>query len=77
MNTLDIFYRRTDGNTLGDNTDRPEHDGSTIDRRTTLRINGVTVANGGEYECIVRNLTSGGNTIPLGRRNFTIVVTCK
>ena len=77
VNTLDIFYRRIDGNTLGDNTDRPAHDGSTIDRRTTLRIYGVTVANGGEYECIVRNLTSGGNTIPLGRRNFTIVITCK
>ena len=51
---LDIIYRRIDGNALGDNVDRPAHDGTTIDRRTTLRINEVTPENGGEYECIVR-----------------------
>ena len=77
MNILDIFYRRTDGNPLGDNVDRPEHDGASIDRRTTFRINGVTVANDGEYECIVRELTDDGGSVPLGRRAFTIVVTCK
>ena len=77
VNTLDIFYRRTDGNPLGDNTDRPEHDGGTIDRRTTLHINGITEANDGDYECIVRDLTGHGNTIVLGRRYFTIIITCK
>ena len=77
MNSLDIFYRRTDGNPLGDNIDRPAHNGSTIDRRTTLRINEITVANDGEYECVVRNLTGDGGSVPLGRRNFTIVSTCK
>ena len=77
VNSLEIFYHRTDRNPLGDNVDRPEHDGATIDRRTTFHINGVTVANGGEYECIVRYLTDDGGSVPLGRRNFTIVVTCK
>ena len=77
VNFLDIFYRRTDSNPLGDNADIPEHDGATIDRRTTLHINGITEANGGDYECVMRDLTDNGGTIPLGRRNFTIVVTCK
>ena len=77
VNRLDIFYRRINGNPLGDNVDTPAHDGTTIDRRTTLRINGVLVANDGEYECIVRELNDQGGTVPLGRRNFTIVVTCK
>ena len=77
MNSLDYFYRRTDGNPLGDNVDRPAHDGASIDRRITFRINGVTVANGGDYECVVRGLTDNGGSVPLGRHNFTIVVTCK
>ena len=77
VNSLDYFYRRTDGNPLGDNVDRPEHDGTTIDDRTTLHITGVAVANDGEYECVVRNLTDDGGSVPLGRRAFTIVVTCK
>ena len=77
VNSLDIFYRRTDGNPLGHNTNRPEHDGSTIDRRTTLRINGITETNDGEYECVVRDLTDDGGSVPLDRRAFTIVVTCK
>ena len=74
---MDIFFQRTDGNPLGDNADRPAHDGGTIDRRTTLRINGVTEANDGEYECVVRDITDDGDSILLGRHNFTIVVTCK
>ena len=76
VNNLDIFYQRTDGNPLNDNTVRPAHDGTTIDRRTTLHISGITEANDGEYECVVRDLVDGG-IIVLGRRNFTIVVTCK
>ena len=77
VNNLDIFYQRTDGNPLGDNTDRPAHNGTTVDRRTTLHINGITEANDGEYECVVRDLTANGSVIILGRRNFTVVVTCK
>ena len=77
VNDLDIFFRRIDDSVLGDNTDRPAHDGATIDRRTTLRINGITEANDGEYECVVRDLTDDGGSVPLGRRAFTIVVTCK
>ena len=77
MNNLDIFFRRTDGNPLGDNTDRPTNDGATIDHRITLHINRITEANDGDYECIVRDLTSDGGSVPLGRRNFTIVITCK
>ena len=77
VSRLDIFYRRIDGNPLGNNVDRPAHDGTTIGRRTTLHINGVWVENGGGYECIVRELNDQGGTVPLGRRNFTIVVTCK
>ena len=76
VNRLEIFYHRTDGEPLGDNTDRPVHDGTTIDRRTTLRINGITEANNGSYQCVVRDLVGGGAQV-LGRRNFTIIVTCK
>ena len=76
VNNLDIFYQRTDGNLLGDNTIRPAHDGTTVDRRTTLHINGITEANDGEYECFVRDLVDGGANV-LGRRRFTVVVTCK
>ena len=75
-NNLDIFYQRTDGRVLGDNTDRPAHDGTTVDRRTTLHINGITEANDGEYECVVRDLVDGGAKV-FGRRAFTVVVTCK
>ena len=77
VNSLDIFFRRIDGSVLGDNTDRPAHDRGTIDRRTTLRINGITEANHGVYECVVRDLTDDGGSVPLGRSSFTIVVTCK
>ena len=76
VNNLDIFYQRTDGNPLGDNTERPAHDRTTVDGRTTLHINGITEANDGEYECVVRDLVGGGALV-LGRRHFTIVVTCK
>ena len=74
MNSLDIFYQRTDGNTLGGNIVRPAHDGTTIDRCTTLHINEITEANDGEYECIVRDLVDGGAEV-LGILPFTIVVT--
>ena len=77
VNSLQFFYQRTDGNPLGDNTVRPSHDGTTIERRTTLRINGITEANDGQYECIVRDLTTDGGANVLGRQPFTIVVTCK
>ena len=77
VSDLDIFYQRTDGNPLGDNALRPAHDGTTIDRRTTLHINGITEANDGEYECVVRDLTTDGGADVLGRRTFTLVVTCK
>ena len=76
VNNLEIFYHRTDGNRLDDNTYRPAHDGTTIDRRTTLHINGITEANDGEYECVVRDLVDGGANV-LDRRRFTVVVTCK
>ena len=76
VNNLDIFYQRTDGNVIGDNTDRPAHDGTTIDRRTTLHINGTAEANDGEYECVVRGFVNGNANV-LGRRRFTVVVTCK
>ena len=77
MNDLDIFFQRTGGNPLGDNTVRPAHDGEAIDRRITLHINGVTEANGGEYRCIVRDLTADGGSIPIGRYGFSVVVTGK
>ena len=75
VNNLDIFYQRTDGNPLGDNTIRPVFDGTTVDRRTTLHINGITEANDGQYECVVRDLVDGGANV-LSRHPFTIVVTC-
>ena len=76
VNSLDIFYQRTDGNTLGGNIIRPAHDGTTIDRRTTLHINGIIEANNGEYECVMRDLLVDGGAAVLGRQAFTIVVTC-
>ena len=77
MNDLDIFFQRTDDNPIGDNAVRPAHDGIPIDSRITLRINGVTEANGGEYRCVVRDLTADGGSIPVGRYAFSVVVTGK
>ena len=77
MNSLAYYYRRTDHNDLEYNVDMPAYDGSTIDRHTTLRIIEIAEANGGYYECVVSNLTDDGDSISLGRRNFTIVVTSK
>ena len=74
VNSLDYYYRRTDDNPLGDNVDRPEHDGITIDHRTTMFITEVTEANSGEYECLIRNITEGGDAITLAKVNFSISV---
>ena len=76
-NNLEYFYRRTDGSPIGSNVVRPAHDGPTVDSRTTMHINGITVANDGEYECLVRDILSGGSTVVVGRSRFTITVTCK
>ena len=76
-NSLEYFYRRTDGTSIGSNVVRPAHDGPTVDSRTTIHINGITVANDGEYECLVRDIVPGGDFIILGRSRFNITVTCK
>ena len=76
-NNLEYFYRRTNGNRIGSNVVRPTHDGPTVDGRTTMHINGITAANDGEYECLVRDISSGGDSIILGRSRFNITVTCK
>ena len=75
--SLEYFYRRTDGTPIGSNVVRPVHDGPTVDGRTTMHINGITAANDGEYECLVRDIVPGGDSIVLDRRIFTITVTCK
>ena len=77
VNNLEYFYRRTDGTPIGSNVVRPIHDGSTVDSRTTMHINGIIAANDGEYECLVRDISPGGDSIILGRSRFTITVTCK
>ena len=77
-NNLEYIYRRTDGYPIGSNVFGPEHNGSTIDRRTTMHINGITEANDGEYECIVRDVGLDGEpAVTLGSTTFTITVTCK
>ena len=76
-NNLEYFYRRTDGNPISSNVVTPTYVGPTIDRRTTMHINGVTEANDGEYECFVRDNVPGGDSIVLGRSTFTITVACK
>ena len=75
--SLEYFYRRTDATSIGSNVVRPVHDGPSIDGRTTMHINGITAANDGEYECLVRDIVPGGDFIVLDRRTFTITVTCK
>ena len=76
-NNLEYFYRRIDGNPIGSNVVRPAYDGPTVDRHTTMHINGITPANDGEYECLVRDVAPGGNSFVLGRSTFTVTVTCK
>ena len=76
-NNLEYFFVRTDGNPIGSNVLRPAHDGDTIDRRTTMHINGIATVNDGEYECLVRDIVPGGDSIVLGRITFNITVTCK
>ena len=73
----EYFYIRTDGTPIGSNVVRPAFDGLTVDRRTAMHINGITPANDGEYECLVRDIGPDGNSIVLGRSTFTITVTCK
>ena len=77
VNNLEYYYRRTDGNPLGNNVVTPVHDGPTIDARTTMFINEVTETHDGEYECLVRNITEDGNIIILSRVNFSISVSGK
>ena len=77
VNNLEYFYRRTDGNPIDSNVLRPVSDGDTVDRRTTMHINGITEANDGEYECLVRSVTAGGSSLVLGRHSFRITVTCE
>ena len=73
VTNLDFFYRKIDG-TLADNIDRTAIDGTDIDTRTTMRINGVTEQNAGEYECVVRDLDAGGSAHRLDGRTFSINV---
>ena len=76
-NNLEYFYIRTDGNPIDSNVMLPIHDGPTVGRRTTMYINGITAANDGEYECLVRNIVPGGDSIVLDSSTFNITVTCK
>ena len=71
---MEFLFIRTDGGTIANNVIRTSHDATTIVDRTTMRIIGVTEANAGEYQCIVRNVSTDENAISLGRRNFTIHV---
>ena len=73
MNTFEFIYLRLDGD-IPNNVQRTSSDATTIDGHTTMRITSVTVANSGMYQCIIRNLTSRGDSLLLGTRNFTIQV---
>ena len=75
VTTLEYRFQRTDNVNPGSNVDRPDHDGPTIAARTTMSITGITTANGGEYECIVRGQVDR-SSIELGSRTFTIAVSC-
>ena len=77
MERLEFLYRRIDGGTIPSNVERTEHDATTIVARTTMTITGVTQANAGVYQCLVRNLNLQGDAIPLGSTNFTITVSGK
>ena len=77
VDNLDFRYRRIDGGTIPNNVVRTSHDATTIVGRTTMRITGVTQANAGEYQCLVRNFNAEGSFLVLGNRNFTISVLSK
>jgi len=57
---LEFVYHKIDG-FVADNVDRTVHDGTNIDARTTMRINGVREENAGQYECIVRDFVGGSS----------------
>ena len=77
VENLDFLYRRIDGGTIPNNVVRTSHDATTIVGRTTMRITNVRVDNAGEYQCLVRNVTTQGGAIALGSRNFIIQVSGK
>jgi len=76
ISLLEFVYRKI-GGSLADNVDRTAHDGTNIDARTTMRINGVREENDGQYECIVRDFIDGGDSNRLDGRIFTIDVSSK
>ena len=76
VNIFEFLYTRLDG-AVPDNVQTTSSDATTIDGRTTMSITNVTEANAGMYQCVIRNLTSGGDSLLLGTRNFTIEVSGK
>ena len=76
VNMFEFLYTRLDG-AIPDNVQRTSSDAATIDGRTTMSITNVTEANAGMYRCVIRNLTSGGDSVLLGTRDFTIQVSGK
>ena len=77
VTNLEFLYRRIDDASIPDNIMRTIHDATNIVDRITMRINGVTQDNAGEYQCLVRNIDAQGNAFALGNRNFTIQVSGK
>ena len=74
MVTLEFLFIRTDGGSVPSNVMRTSHDVTSVVERTTMRITGVTEANAGRYQCVVRNVNEQEDAIVLGRRDFTIQV---
>ena len=72
VDTLEFLFIRSDGGTIPNNVVRTSHDATTIAGRTTMSITGLTDANAGWYQCVVRNVSTDGDAITLDRRNFTI-----
>ena len=77
VGTLEFLFIRTDGGSVPSNVIRTSHDATSVVRRTTMSITGVTEDNAGQYQCVVRNFNPNGNSIALGRRNFAIQVSGK
>ena len=77
VNVFEFLYIRLDDGAIPDNVQRTSSDATTINGRTTMSITGVTEANAGMYRCVIRNLTSGGDSLTLGTRDFTIQVSGK
>ena len=73
---FEFSYFRLNG-TIPDNVQTTSNNATTIDGRTTMSITNVTEANAGMYQCVIRNLTSRGDSLLLGTRNFTIQVSGK